>query len=116
MGKIKTNAEKESLIQEFLSSGKSKIIWCKEKGIPYATFYKWCKRYELNQETSQTKFIALSETSPAKKAEPEALSKVNKQELSLVVVEVNDCKISISNTFDFDLLTNVIKAVKLANV
>lgn len=114
--KIKTNAEKETLIQEFLSSGKSKVIWCKEKGIPYPTFYKWYKRYELNQETVHTKFIALSEISTAKEAVPKDLSKLNKQALSLIMVEVNDCKISIHDTLDYDLLTNVIKAVKLANV
>lgn len=114
--KIRTNAEKEALVLEFLSSGKSKMIWCKEIGIPYPTFYKWCKRYESNQPTSQSKFIALSETSHANKQELNTLSNFNQQELALVVVEVNDCKISIHNAADVELLTNVIKAVKLANV
>ena len=67
--KIKTKAEKELLIREFLSSGKPKTIWCEEKGISYPTFYKWFKRYELNNETNQTKFIALPKASSMKELE-----------------------------------------------
>ena len=110
--KLKTNSEKELLIKEFLSSGKQKITWCEEKEIPYPTFYKWIKRHELNSETAQTKFIALPKSSSIKELE----QKESIQVISYIMVEVNDCKINISRDSDLNLLTNVIKAVKLANV
>lgn len=114
--KIKTKAEKELLIQEFLASGKSKTIWCQEKGIPYPTFHRWFKRYELNHETSQTKFIALSKESSTKELAEKNSNQASNLDSSFMIVEVNDCKINITNTFDCDFLTRLIKAVKLANV
>lgn len=56
--KTKTSAERDELIKEFLASGKSKTLWCKEKEISCQTFYNWLKKSDLNQVP--VKFIAVN--------------------------------------------------------
>lgn len=49
--KSRTKSERAALIKEFLASGMAKTDWCKEKGIPYATLYKWMKSYDQSKES-----------------------------------------------------------------
>lgn len=105
--KTKTSAEKEELIKEFLASGKSKTLWCKEKDISCQTFYNWLKKSKLNQEP--VKFIAVNKkkrsiTVPQKNSVP-----IQSADLLL---EIGICKIHISDITSMDLVANIIKAVK----
>lgn len=59
--KIKSKSERIALIQELQASGMKKTAWCREKGIPCATFYKWLKSYEQDQQ--EAKFLPLTEIS-----------------------------------------------------
>ena len=46
--KTKTYAEREELIKDFLASGKSKPLWCKEKEIACQTYLFCCYSVILN--------------------------------------------------------------------
>lgn len=117
-GKPKNQAEKELLMHEYLSSGKEKMAWCKEKGIPYNTFYKWLRDYE-SKDTNEPKFIDLSKItskdseSVTKLTSPESIDKSDK---SCLTLEIKDCKLTVLNCTDIKLLTKVIKAVRLSDV
>lgn len=100
--KIKSKSERTALIQEFQASGMTKTAWCKEKGIACATFYKWLKSYE--QEQQVVKFLPLTE--PLK----------NIPLANELLVEVGICKVHITDATSITLLTKLIKAVNSADV
>ena len=100
--KIRSKSDRIALIQEFQASGMTKTAWCKEKGIACATFYKWLKSYE--QEQQEVKFLPLNESS---KDIPSA---------NELLVEVGICKVHITDTTSIPLLAKLIKAVNSANV
>jgi hypothetical protein len=41
----RTLEEKKALCEEWKASGKTKSNFCKEKNIPLATFFPWCKKF-----------------------------------------------------------------------
>lgn len=107
--KAKTNAEKEALIKDFLSSGKSKTLWCKEKGIAYQTFYKWLQKSNPAQES--VKFVAVKDKKNKPAPDVPEKKSVTIQNSNLLL-EIGICKMRISDTTSLDLVVNVIKAVK----
>ena len=107
--KAKNDDEKEKLIKDFISSGKSKTLWCKEKGISYQTFYKWLQKSNVAQES--VKFIAVKDKKNKLSIDALEKSSVPIQNSNLLL-EIGICKICISNTTSLDLVVNVIKAVK----
>ena len=59
MNKIKVSSkqERDALVLSFLSSGKTKTLWCKENGIALPTFYRWLKTYHTTRK--EVSFVAL---------------------------------------------------------
>lgn len=111
--KVKTKSEKEVLIQEYLSSGMQKIVWCKEKGIPYATFYKWLRSYE--QAHDKVKFVAVTNH---KNDLPSLYDThiLTEPATSDLLVEIGACKIHITEATPISLITKVMKAVNSLGV
>jgi transposase-like protein len=51
--------EKQEFIQQWKQSEKTKVAFCKEKGIGYCTFNGWVKREKKKIEKSQSSFVPL---------------------------------------------------------
>jgi transposase-like protein len=51
--------EKQTFIEQWKQSGKTKVAFCKEKGIGYCTFNGWVKREKKKIEKSKSSFVAL---------------------------------------------------------
>lgn len=105
--KNKTNAEKEEFIKEYLASGKSKTLWCKEKGISCSTFYSWLKKSNINQ--GPVRFIAVN-----KKKSSLIIPETNRVPIrnTELLLEIGSCKMHICESTSMDLVVDIIKAVK----
>ena len=111
--KYKSKAEKQVIIQDFLSSGKSKKIWCEETGISYSTFYKWMKTYNSDQTT--VKFVPLKQNKNSVKDQTKSNS-IPVNNSTSVLLEIGTCKIHVSELISMSFLTDLMKVVKSLNV
>lgn len=111
--KLRSKSEKEALMQEFLASGQPKTVWCKEKGIPYATFYKWMKSYEHAHE--KVKFVAVTNHQKLS-AYAKDTHIITEQATSELLVEIGACKMHITEGTPISLLIKVMKVVNSIDV
>lgn len=113
--KIRTKSERATLIREFLTSGMTKTDWCKEKGIPYATLYKWMKSYDQSKES--VKLLSLSNKSQSVIIPKQTNEAINTEVPSNnIFIEIGVCKVYISEATSLPLLTKLVKAVIDADV
>jgi hypothetical protein len=111
--KVKSKLEKEALIQEFQASGMQKAAWCKEKGIPYPTFYKWIKSYEKAHEG--VKFVEVT-NNPKCTITKNDTQIITEPVTSVLLVEIGSYKLHITETTSISLLTKVMKVVNSLDV
>jgi hypothetical protein len=88
--KITTQHERTMLVQKFLKSGQSQLVWCQTQDIAASTFAKWMCEYKRYGE--KTKFVMLTSeetpNTPEKNISLE-ITDPNKE----VLIEIGPCKI-----------------------
>jgi hypothetical protein len=53
-----TDTKKKELIEEWRQSGKTKLCFCKEKGLKYFTFVRWCSgKRRIRKSTASPSFL-----------------------------------------------------------
>lgn len=104
--KFTTKQEREQYIQNFLTSGKTQLSWCKENEIKISTLGRWLKEYRASQ--SETKFIPL-----VSKPKSVLVSIPSSQE---ILIEIGLCKIHVPEQTGMQLILQAMKAVKDSDV
>lgn len=102
--KFTTKQEREQYIQNFLSSGKSQLSWCRENNIKPSTLGRWLHSYRENQQ--EVKFLALV-------PEPNAIHPQNSNE---ILIEIGVCKLHVPEALGIQFMQQAIKAVSESNV
>ncbi len=101
-GKSIPKSEKQKIISEFETSGKSKLAWCKENKISPSTFNGWYKKFK-NEANSQNKSISWVTIQPEQVAE--------KLEASVINIKLGKAVIEINSEFNSNQLLKIVKVL-----
>lgn len=110
--RFSTKYERYEIVKRFLSSGQSKVSWCKENDITSATLYRWIKEYNSTQD--DVTFLSLQ---PIK-------SKVNRQQVKSdfigpsndILIELGHCKIHVPEHIGLSFIMQMMKEAEGSNV
>ena len=102
--KYTSKQEREQHIQNFLSSGKTRLSWCQENNIRPSTFNKWLYNYRTSQQ--EVKFIPL-----APKQNTSQQFHTNE-----ILIEIGVCKMHVPEALGIQFMKQAIKAVSESNV
>jgi hypothetical protein len=107
----RTNDEKTTLVNDFIASGKSKNIWCKENNIPVSTFLDWLKKYSAKEE--KVTFV------PLKIQDSSAGTVTGKGKTAPhedIIIESDSLKIHVSKNASISFIKELLEVVKSVNV
>lgn len=96
--------EREQHIQNFLSSGKTRLSWCQENNIKPSTFGKWLHDYQTKKQ--EVKFIPL---------EPKQNTS-QQSSAGEILIEIGVCKLHVPEALGIQFMRQAIKAVSESNV
>ena len=97
--------EWKNRLEQYRSSGKPILAWCKDQGIPYQTFYYWHKRLDITKDSEKP-------LAPKQEVNPflEILDPINEQ--SGLIIEFKGVKIHLSKKFDPSTLTECLQVLR----
>lgn len=108
--KITTKQERVKLVQKYLKSGQSQVMWCKAHDISPSTFSKWI--YEYKSSSEKMKFVMLTseedDSKPVKKSKSIQATEHNTN----IMIEIGACKIYVSEQM---ALTFMLKALEASS-
>jgi transposase-like protein len=102
--KFTSKQEREQHIQNFLSSGKTRLSWCQENSIKPSTFGKWLHDYQTKKQ--EVKFISL---------EPKQNTS-QQSSAGEILIEIGVCKLHVPEALGILFMQQAIKAVSESNV
>lgn len=102
--KFTSKQEREQHIQNFLSSGKTRLSWCQENNIKLSTFGKWLHDYQTKKQ--EVKFIPLE-------LEPNTSQHSGVGE---ILIEIGVCKLHVPEALGIQFMRQAIKAVSESHV
>lgn len=111
--KYRTKEERQTLIEDFRSSGKTKVAWCEEMNIPLSTLTGWIKG--INSEKETVKFFPLNPKNKSKNADDIATTNLEPT-LPSIMLEIGSCKVHIKENTSMPFLSEVLKVVKSSDV
>lgn len=118
--KFKTKEEKQVLVNNYLKSGLSRKAWCSKNNIPISTLIGWEK--QLNR-INKDEIIFVSPKPSKEINKDKRRSSVSKDKANDVeraafttILEVEECKLHINESIPFNLISQLIKAVREAHV
>lgn len=90
-------------IEDFKSSEKTKVAWCKEKNISISTFNYWNKKFkkESKQENKNVDWISINPNEPIKTSMK-----------SNITIKIGCASIEINEAINPDFLFQVFKTIK----
>ena len=106
--KITNKQERTKLVQKFLKSGQSQVMWCQTQGIAASTFSKWIHEYKSNSEN--TKFVMLTSEKTDSKSNKKSKSLEAVAPTKDALIEIGTCKIYVSEQM---ALTFMLKALEV---
>ena len=113
--KYRTKEERQGLINDFLASGKSKVVWCEEMNIPLSTLAGWIKAADSEKDT--VNFVPLKPGKKVENTEDISTSTTNIMATSCnIILEIGSCKVLIKENTSMPFLSEVLKVVKSSDV
>lgn len=96
--------EREQHIQNFLSSGKTRLSWCQENNIKPSTFGKWLHDYQTKKQ--EVKFIPLK---PKQNTSQQSST-------GEILIEIGVCRLHVPEALGIQFMQQAIKVVSQSHV
>ena len=106
--KITNKQERTKLVQKFLKSRQSQVMWCQTQGIAASTFSKWVHEHKSNSE--KTKFVMLTSEKTDSKSNKKTKSLEAVAPTKDALIEIGTCKIYVSEQM---ALTFMLRALEV---